>query len=290
MLEDKKSKLPEDTQRIKFKLRSVIFGTDTRAGRYFDLFLLVAIITSVTFVILDSVAEFHQSYSHIIQYITWSFTLFFTLEYILRIYSSANRLQYIFSFYGIIDLISIVPVYLDYFFKLADMSLVIRILRVFRIFRILRLLPYLGAMNSLTIAIFNSSRKILVFFFSIFLIILILGTLMYVVEGPENGFSSIPESLYWAIVTITTVGYGDITPQTVVGKTIAALAMLIGYSIIAIPTGIVTAEIAREIKKEYLVISCPNCHKTGHDKDADFCNQCGTALEKIDAKKEKIPE
>lgn len=266
---------------FKGRLRTIIFGVDTFAGRVFDLVLLLMIILSVTAVILDSVISIHNKYAHLLDVLTWSFTLFFTIEYILRVYASTNRMRYILSFYGLIDLLSIAPVYLDYFFKFGEMSLVLRILRVFRIFRILKLIPYLGEMQSLSSAMFKSSRKILVFFFSISLIILILGTLMYVIEGEQHGFTSIPESLYWAIVTVTTVGYGDITPQTILGKTIASLAMLIGYSIIAIPTGIVTAEISREIKREYMAISCPICQKNKHDKKANFCDMCGSKIEKV---------
>ena len=264
---------------IKRHLQTIIFGIDTPLGRLFDVILLVAIMLSVLVVLLDSVEPIHQSYGTILSWITWFFTFLFSVEYLLRIYVSVNRLRYIFSFYGMVDLLSIIPVYLEFFFQFADMSLVIRILRVFRIFRILKLLPYIGEIHSLTIAIFRSMRKIVVFFFSILLIVLVLGTLMYVVEGPDNGFTSIPQSLYWSIVTITTVGYGDITPHTILGQSIAALTMLIGYSIIAIPTGIVTAEIAREIKKENTLFSCPNCQKIRHDKDASFCDQCGSKLD-----------
>ncbi|MCH1919712.1 ion transporter [Shewanella sp. A3A] len=264
---------------LKKKLREVIFGTETPAGRHFDLALIACIICSVALVYLDTVAEIHQAYGTWIYLLEWLFTLIFTVEYGLRLYCSTNPLRYSLSFYGIVDLLSILPSYLALFFPGANMTLVIRVLRLFRIFRVLKLLRYLSEGNMLLRAMLESSRKVFIFFFSVSLIVMVLSAVMYVIEGPANGFTSIPKSVYWTIVTITTVGYGDITPQTSLGQAIAAFTMLLGYSIIAIPTGILTAEIGQEINRNRDLRRCANCLKKGHELAAHYCDNCGSELE-----------
>jgi voltage-gated potassium channel len=276
MQEDKQVN-QDDT--IKLKLRRVIFGTDTRLGRYFDISLIVCIILSVTLVFLDTIAAVHSQYGDIIGIFEWCFTIIFTIEYLLRLYCSAQPIQYVRSFYGVVDLLSILPSYLALFFPGANFTLVIRILRLFRIFRVLKLLRYLSEGNVLLRAMLQSGRKVFIFFFSVSLIVVVLSSIMFVVEGPGNGFTSIPKSIYWTIVTITTVGYGDITPETSLGQAIAAFTMLLGYSIIAIPTGILTAEISQEMVRSKDLRRCSNCLKTGHEKDAIYCDHCGSELE-----------
>ncbi len=265
--------------RVKKMLRRIIFGTDTPAGRLFDIGLIISIILSVALVLLDTVESISGPYADLIHRLEWGFTIIFTIEYLLRLYCSANARQYSLSFYGIVDLLSILPSYLALFFPGASFTLVIRVLRLFRIFRVLKLIRYLSEGNLLLRAMVQSGRKVFIFFFSVSLIIMVLGALMYVVEGPNNGFSSIPKSIYWTIVTITTVGYGDITPGTPLGQGIAAFTMLLGYSIIAIPTGILTAEISSEIGRSRTLRRCNNCSKSGHDTDAEYCSACGNELE-----------
>jgi len=260
---------------LKFKLHEIIFGTDTPAGKQFDVVLIYLILLSVFALMLESVESISARHWLVIRSIEWVFTIVFTIEYGVRIYCSPKPWRYITSFYGIIDLLSVVPTYLSVFLPGANYLLIIRLLRVMRIFRVLKLVRYLSEANTLTRAIFQSRRKVLVFFMSVLVLATIFGSLMYVVEGAENGFSSIPKSIYWTIVTITTVGYGDITPQTALGQVIAALAMLTGYSIIAVPTGIFTAELAQEIQRDKLRITCRECKTVGHDSDAIYCKNCG---------------
>ena len=227
----------------------VIFGYESRAGRWFDIALIVLILSSVTALLADSVASIHSNYGGLIYRLEWAFTLIFTLEYFLRIYSTPNKRAYLFSFYGIIDLFSILPTYLAFLFPSAAYLLVIRIMRVLRIFRILKLFRYIGEANLLYAALLQARRKIFVFLFSVLVLIIIFGALMFVIEGPENGFTNIPVSIYWAIVTITTVGYGDIAPQTSLGQFVAAFAMICGYAIIAVPTGIIGAELMQQVQR-----------------------------------------
>ena len=227
----------------------IIFGYESRAGRWFDIALIALILSSVTAVLADSVASIHLNYGTIIYRLEWTFTLIFTLEYFLRIYSTTRKRAYLFSFYGIIDLCSILPTYLAFIFPSAAYLLVIRILRVLRIFRILKLFRYIGEANLLYAALLQARRKIFVFLFSVIVLIVIFGALMFIIEGPANGFINIPASIYWAIVTITTVGYGDITPQTPLGQFVAAFAMICGYAIIAVPTGIIGAELMQQVLK-----------------------------------------
>ncbi len=260
------------------KIYRVIFGTDTPAGQRFDIALIYIILLSVLAVILDSIEVVNTHFGDWLFRLEWVFTLLFSIEYLLRLYSSPKPLSYMFSFYGLVDLLSIVPTYLSLIFPGASYWLVVRLFRVLRVFRVLKLVRYLSEANILLRSMYASRRKILVFFTAVFVLSVIFGSLMFFVEGPEHGFTSIPRSIYWTIVTITTVGYGDITPQTALGQVIATLAMLTGYSIIAIPTGIFTAEIAREISNETNHRRCMVCERNGHRPDADFCFNCGVEL------------
>ena len=263
---------------LREKLHTIIFGTDTPAGQRFDMALIYAILISVLAVMLDSVEALHLRLGTVFYGLEWFFTILFTVEYIARIYCSPSRRQYIFSFYGMIDLISIIPTYLALFVTGASYLLVIRLLRVLRIFRVLKLARYLSESALLMRALFMARRKILIFFSAVLVLSTIYGCLMFVVEGPHNGFTSIPKSIYWTIVTITTVGYGDITPHTVLGQIVATLSMLTGYAIIAVPTGIVTAELATEIQRRKSERLCQSCQKAGHDEDAEYCKWCGVEL------------
>lgn len=263
---------------IKAKLYEIIFGTETPAGKRFDLILIYTIIISVIAVAVDSVAEYHLSFGHYLLIAEWGFTLLFTLEYVVRIWVHPKPWAYIRSFYGIVDLLSILPTYIAYLVPQASFMMIIRILRVLRIFRILRLFRYLSEANILLRSLKASRRKIFVFFCFVLALTTIFGSLMFVIEGPENGFSSIPKSIYWAIVTITTVGYGDISPQTPLGQAIAAVAMITGYSVIAVPTGILTAELAVEMQRSKESFSCSKCLRPGHDSDALHCKFCGVSL------------
>ncbi|ABM24564.1 Ion transport protein [Shewanella sp. W3-18-1] len=282
MSESLPEKIDSETP-LKRQLRTIIFGTDTPAGRYFDIALMICIALSVGLVFLDTVETVHRDYGDLILFLEWGFTIIFTIEYGLRLYCATHPVLYARSFYGLVDLLSILPTYLSLFIPGANLTLVIRVLRLFRIFRVLKLLRYLSEGNVLLRAMIQSSRKVFLFFFSVSLIIMVLGAVMYVVEGPENGFSSIPKSVYWTIVTLTTVGYGDITPKTGLGQAIAAFTMLLGYSIIAIPTGILTAEISQEVERHRDLRSCNQCHKSGHDLDAMYCSRCGCELDLLDS-------
>ncbi|NQV71255.1 MAG: ion transporter [Pseudohongiella sp.] len=261
----------------------VIFGYESRAGKLFDIILMVMIVSSVTAVLFDSVAAYHAQYGAFLFRLEWLFTILFTIEYALRLYSTPNKRAYIFSFYGIIDLASILPTYIAFLFPSAVYLIVIRVMRVLRIFRVLKLLRYLGEANMLYAALMQARRKILVFLFSILTIIIIFGALMFIIEGPENGFNNIPQSIYWAIVTITTVGYGDISPQTPLGQFIAALAMISGYAFIAVPTGIIGAELMQQVQRQTQKPTddsreCVSCQATSHDLDARHCKFCGNLL------------
>ncbi len=263
---------------LKDQLYTIIFGTDTFAGKMFDLALISAILLSVFALMAESVTALAGAYYLHIRIIEWVFTILFTLEYAARIYCSPNPRRYIFSFYGVVDLVSILPSYVSLLIPGANVWLVVRIMRFLRIFRVLKLVRYLTEANTLVRSMIHARRKVMIFFLSVLVLATIFGALMYAVEGPEHGFSSIPKSIYWTIVTITTVGYGDITPQTPLGQFVAALAMLLGYSIIAVPTGIFTAELAQEIQRERMSVLCPNCATAGHENDAKFCRACGSPL------------
>jgi len=260
-------------------LNEVIFGTDTPAGKNFDVILIWTILLSVALVMLASIESWSVRHGELFITLEWIFTALFTVEYLTRIYCATDRKAYIFSFYGIVDLLAILPSYLALIFTGATYLMVIRLLRVLRVFRVLKLVRYLSDANLLMRSLWQARRRILVFYASVLVLCIIFGSIMFLVEGPKHGFTSIPTSIYWTIVTITTVGFGDITPHTALGQTIASMTMLIGYSIIAVPTGIVTAELAHELGKEKTLARCANCGRAGHDADSEFCKHCGYRLE-----------
>lgn len=259
-------------------LFKVIYRADTPTGKWFDIVLILSIIFSVTTVMLGTVNWISAQYSQHLYFIEWFFTVLFTIEYILRIICIQKPLKYIFSFYGIVDLLSIAPSYLSFLISGTHYFLVVRILRLLRIFRILKLAQYVSQINILMRAVLGSRQKITVFLFFVSTVVVIFGSIMYLVEGPENGFTSIPRSIYWAIVTMTTVGYGDISPKTDLGQGLAAIVMILGYSIIAVPTGIFTAELSRAIQRYESDRICRPCGKKGHDSIAVYCNVCGNKL------------
>ena len=264
---------------LKERLNQIIFGTDTPAGKLFDVALLYAILLSVVVLMLESVEHVADKFGLALLGAEWLFTVLFTVEYGLRLYCSPQPWRYVKSFYGVVDLLSIVPSYLSLLVPGANYMLMVRLFRVLRVFRVLKLSRYLSEANILVRSLLHSRRKIFVFFMVVLVIATIFGSIMFLVEGPSHGFSSIPKSIYWTIVTITTVGYGDIIPQTVIGQVVASLAMLTGYSILAVPTGIVTAELANEMRKEREHIACRGCQKHGHEPDASYCKFCGHSLE-----------
>ena len=258
---------------LKENIKSVIFGTTTPAGRVFDLALIFSILFSIILVMLDSIAVYHDTYGKTLYLLEWVITILFTLEYILRIYCIRLPSSYIFSFFGIIDLLALIPTYLSLFFPGANIFSVIRVLRVLRVFRVLKLVQFMGEAEMLKKAMSASKRKIFVFLFYVMTLVIILGSIMYLVEGEKSGFDNIPRSIYWAIVTLTTVGYGDISPQTNLGQIIAALIMIMGYSIIAVPTGIVTSAMHFTVNKKSM--QCAVCEDKNQKKGSNFCNNCG---------------
>lgn len=260
---------------LRHKLYRVVFRNDTRAGKVFDIVLLWLIIISVIVVILESVPELSARNERIFRLIELIFTTLFTIEYLLRIAVSPKPLRYLLSYWGIIDLLGIAPFYLSIMVPDTHYLMVFRLLRMLRVFRILRLFRFIRESDQLFQALRASIYKIVVFISFILALVVVLGTFMYVIEGPENGFTSIPQSIYWTIVTITTVGYGDITPQTSLGKWIATVIMLCGYAIIAVPTGLVTAEMTR--RSTMVAKKCPNCSHA-NPPGSKFCNFCGNAL------------
>lgn len=260
------------------KLHEIIFEADTPAGKAFDVGLIVCIVLSTLCVMLDSMRELRTAYGATLNRLEWGFTLLFTAEYLVRLVAVRRPLKYATSFYGIVDLLSILPTYLSLWAANTHYLLVIRLLRILRIFRVLKLTTYVGEARLLTQAIQASRRKIGVFFFAILTLVVILGSIMYVVEGESNGYTSIPRSIYWAIVTLTTVGYGDISPKTDLGQFISSLVMILGYAIIAVPTGIVTVEMANAFRHASNTQACPSCAAEGHDNDAVYCKYCGSRL------------
>jgi voltage-gated potassium channel len=281
-METKKSsaKHDNDLSPLQNRIHEIIFEADTKAGKFFDVVLLIFIVVSVAITMLDSLTIDSKRINNWLYILEWVVTIGFTIEYALRLYCVNKPIKYVFSFFGIIDLLSLIPTYLSLIFAESHYLAVIRILRLLRIFRIFKLAPYIKESNLLLISLRNSRRKISIFFFFMILLTTILGSAMYVIEfGVNDKFSSIPESIYWAIVTITTVGYGDISPVTPMGKFLASFMMILGYAIIAVPTGIITANIAKEYKMENLTTqSCPHCTKEGHDIDAKHCKYCGGRL------------
>lgn len=267
------------SRHLRDRLYEVIFEADTPAGRGFDIVLLISIVSSVLIIILESVEAIRSLYGAWLRVAEWFFTVVFTLEYIARLWVVRNKRKYVLSFFGVIDLLSILPTYLGLFFTGAQSLMVIRSIRLLRIFRILKLSRYVGESQNLALALKGSRHKIIVFLFSVITTVIIMGTVMYLVEGPEHGFTSIPRSIYWSIVTMTTVGYGDIAPETNLGQMLASLLMIMGYGIIAVPTGIVSAEMVSIKAREKLSTQvCPHCFKDGHDSDAIHCKFCGGKL------------
>jgi voltage-gated potassium channel len=264
--------------RLRNWLHEIIFEADTAGGKLFDVLLIISIIVSVALVMLDSVAEINAAHGPLLYAGEWFFTLLFTLEYVLRLFSIGRPLSYATSFFGLVDLLAILPTYLSILFPGTQYLLVIRILRVLRIFRVLKLVPYVGEGRMLMQALRASRRKITVFLFAVLTLVIIFGSLMYLIEDASDGFTSIPRCVYWAVVTLTTVGYGDISPQTNLGQFVAAFIMIIGYAIIAVPTGIVTVELSHAFSKKLTTQACPQCSAEGHDSDARNCKYCGALL------------
>jgi voltage-gated potassium channel len=260
------------------KLFEIIFEADTPAGKWFDIVLIVCILLSVAVVMLDSVGSIGMRYGRALYALEWFFTILFTVEYILRLACVGRPVRYAISFYGVVDLLAILPTYMSLIFFGSRYLAVVRVLRVLRIFRVLKLGHHTKEAAVLRKALYASRRKILVFLFVVLTMVVIIGSLIYVIEGKESGFTSIPRSIYWAIVTLTTVGYGDISPQTGPGQFLAAIVMILGYSIIAVPTGIVTVELSQVKKEQLSTQACPGCSAEGHDSDAGYCKFCGTKL------------
>jgi voltage-gated potassium channel len=268
-----------DMKSFKQKLYEIIFEADTPAGKLFDVLLLFVIVLSVILVLLESVSSIRSEYKNILVTLEWIITAIFTIEYILRLLVVKKPFRYIFSFYGIIDLLSVIPTYLSLIIVGSQSLIVIRILRLLRVFRILKLTRYSRAGRFIVLALWDSRAKISVFLFFVLIVVIITGTLIYLIEGEVNGFTSIPVSIYWAIVTLTTVGYGDISPQTPLGQFLASLLMIMGYAIIAVPTGIITARIIQP-ETHFNTQVCPSCMHDKHEDDAVFCKKCGARINK----------
>jgi voltage-gated potassium channel len=269
---------PMDT--LRDQARTIIFEAETPAGRAFDVVLIICILVSVVAVFLDTVPPINAAYGELLYVVEWCFTILFTIEYAARLWCIEHPARYARSFYGVVDLLGILPTYLSIFFVGAQYLLVIRILRVLRVFRVLRLLRYVREADILFEAVRGSRRKILVFLVLVLSVVVIAGSVMYLVEGPEHGFTSIPASMYWAVVTVTTVGYGDISPETPLGRFIASAVMILGYAIIAVPTGIFSVQLTEAMRRRQNTRSCPSCAADGHAGEASFCWRCGSKLHK----------
>ncbi len=273
------NELPPDSP-LRRKIFEVIFEADTPAGKAFDVALLIAIVLSVVAVMLESVGEIRVAHGRLLYAIEWLFTLLFSVEYLLRLISVRRPRSYALSFFGLVDLLAVLPTYASLLAPGAQTLLVIRVLRLLRVFRVFKLTRYLGEARMLSRALAQSRQKIVVFLVAVLTLVVIMGSLMYLVEGPANGFTSIPRAVYWAIVTMTTVGYGDIAPHTVWGQALASLVMILGYGIIAVPTGIFSAELVQAVRREKDKGhgACPSCGRQDHDHDAKFCKHCGASL------------
>jgi voltage-gated potassium channel len=271
------------TSPLQEKIYTIIFKVDTPAGKAFDIALLITILASVLVVMLESIEWLSNVYHNIFYTLEWVFTIFFTLEYILRLYCVKEPKRYIFSFYGIIDLLAILPTYLSLVIANTQYLLIIRALRLLRVFRVFKLAHFMKESAVIIKALRASSRRIFIFLFFILLLVTVFGSIMYLVEGGANDqFDSIPRSIYWAIVTLTTVGYGDISPITTFGQLLASIVMILGYAVIAVPTGIVSSEmikVGREMQYKKIQ-KCEKCNNTEHDKDAVYCKKCGEMLTK----------
>lgn len=271
-------KLSAPDRGLRKKIYEVIFESDTPAGKWFDILLIFSIILSVIVVMLDSVNDINAHYGKLLYWLEWFFTGLFTLEYILRLYSIGNTTRYAFSFFGLVDLFAILPTYISLFLPGSQYLIAIRILRILRIFRVLKLIQFMSESQLLMQALWASRRKIIVFLFSVFSLVIIFGSFMYLIEGEENGFTSIPRGVYWAVVTLTTVGYGDISPHTSLGQALATIIMVMGYSIIAVPTGIVTSEMTHLYRERLTHIVCPECSSEDHLPDSKYCKDCGARI------------
>ncbi|MEZ4858084.1 MAG: ion transporter [Flavobacteriaceae bacterium] len=268
------------------RVHDIIYEADTPSGKLFDVVLLILILLSIVFVMVESVRGLPAKIYDLLYVGEWVITIFFTVEYFLRIISVKKPWNYVFSFYGIIDLLSTIPLYLSFILAGSNYLLTVRALRLLRVFRILKITRYIGESNKLKIALLQSRAKILIFLFAVLITAVIAGTLMYLIEGEENGFTSIPRSVYWCVVTLTTVGFGDIAPVTPLGQLLATIIMILGYGIIAVPTGIVSAEYTRSKDQDYVHVNtqaCPNCNASKHRDDADFCYNCGEVLNPEDS-------
>ncbi|MGO3182234.1 MAG: ion transporter [Aequorivita sp.] len=272
---------PNNRNSWRRKLHDIIYEADTPMGRLFDIILLVLILLSVVVVMLESVESIDLEYHRLFHVIEWIITIFFTIEYIARIATVKKPKSYIFSFYGIIDLLSTIPLYLSFILVGSNYLLTVRALRLLRVFRILKVTRYIGEGNKLRKALIESRAKILIFIFAVLIVAIIAGTLMYLIEGEESGFKSIPVSIYWCVVTLTTVGFGDIAPVTAAGQFLATLIMILGYGVIAVPTGIVSAQYVKRSGEDFVHVnsqSCSNCGAKKHRDDAEFCYRCSHEL------------
>ncbi|MDX1631101.1 MAG: ion transporter [Thermoanaerobaculia bacterium] len=276
--EHRRGEEPPRTSGWRHSFYEVIFEAETPGGKAFDVALLVLILVSVIAVLLESVAGIRALYGRPLLILEWGITILFTIEYLLRLIVVRRPWQYATSFFGLVDLLAILPTYLSVLVAGAQSLLVIRALRLLRVFRILKMAHFLGEARVLKTALAASARKITVFLFTVLTMVLLIGATMYLIEGEDSGFTSIPQSMYWAIVTMTTVGYGDVAPQTVPGKMLASLVMIVGYGIIAVPTGIVTVEMSEAFRRRVTAEACPACGREGHDPDAQYCKHCGGEL------------
>lgn len=270
-----------NVNKVKEQVFTIIFGTDTPAGKAFDIILIITILGNSILIIAESVDSIRHYYGALIIVLAWIFGVIFTIEYLLRLFVVKSKRAYVFSFFGIIDLLAILPLYLGIFFPQIRFLAVIRIFRLLRLFSILKMGRYIDESSQLTRALKASRPKITVFLVTILFIVVIVGSMMYVIEGPENGFVNIPESMYWAIVTVSTVGFGDITPQTPLGKLLSSLLMIVAYGIIAVPTGIITYELAQSPNKQGITRTCRNCSAESYSEDDRFCAKCGDPLSKM---------
>lgn len=266
------------SEKLKKCLYHIVFEAETAEGKAYDVLLILSITISSLFIILESVQSIRLAYGDYLHVLEWVFSIVFTLDYFLRIYITKKPKAYIFSFFGLIDLFSTLPAYLSLLLPTARYLMVLRVLRLLRLFRIFKMVRYMQEAGLLLRALRASRHKITVFLFTIVFIVIITGAFMYAIEGPQNGFDNIPESIYWAIVTVSTVGYGDISPQTPLGKILSSILMIVAYGIIAVPTGIITSEIHSVTKKRVKFATCSNCFSEDHAIDAEYCNKCGTKL------------
>ncbi len=263
---------------LKRRAFEIVFRSDTYAGKAFDVLLILFILASVLVVMLQSVRELNQRYGDLFWHLEWFFTILFTVEYAIRLWCVHRPGRYARSFFGVIDLLAVLPSYLALVLTGATSVLVIRLLRILRLFRVLKLSRYVSASSLLIQAMKQSLSKIVVFLFAVLSFVVIFGALLHMIEGPEHGFTSIPQSVYWAIVTLTTVGYGDIVPQTVAGKALASIVMVCGYGVIAVPTGIYASELRGAMLQRRAAVKCPECSAVGHEDDAAYCRKCGARL------------